>query len=580
MRHPSAGVAHPPRLDTDDTGLADLARDWLRDVARAGFVPGVRARARAALRELLDELVAAVRAEPFDPAAGHRVGTELVDLRMAAPPVIGSTVRLLAERLPGLIGDGEAVHTRVLALLDQLATGFVTAQRNAAVGAAEQMNRSEKIHWRRVQDDLQQRLQHALLHDPRTALPNEQHLRKHLADRIARAGTARMGLCLLGIDRYGELADTLGHDNAGKLLHAVSDRLHKLAEQGGHFLAHLGDDQFAFAAPGTSGPDDVLKVADQVHAVLHAPVPLDGHELRVCVTAGIVENRAAGTNPDHWLRDARLALGWARAGHRDHAVFDACRAEEDRHRHRLAAALPAALDSGEFVAHYQPLYRLADRAIIGVEALARWCRPGTEEPLSPRHFIGLAENTGLIGALGRALLEQACRQGAAWRQAGHDLLISVNLSPRQLGEPTLAGDVADVLHRTGLPAERLQLEITESYPLDEGYETLRKITDLGVRLALDDFGTGWSSLATLSWLPVSNAKLAAEFIADTGSTAAIEVLRHTIALCHSLEVGVTAEGIETESQERLLRGLGCDQGQGYHFARPAGAEEITRRLAG
>jgi diguanylate cyclase (GGDEF)-like protein len=579
MRHPSAGVAQPQRQDTDDTGLATLAGDWLADVTGAGFVPGVRARARAALRDLLDELVAAVRAEPFDPAAGHRVGTELVDLRMAAPPVIGSTVRLLAERLPGLIGDDGTVRARVLALLEHLATGFVTAQRDAALGAAEQMNRSEKIHWRRVQDDLQRRLQHALLHDPRTGLPNDQHLRKHLADRITRAGTERMGLCLLGIDRYAELADTLGHDNAGKLLTAVSVRLHRLAEQGGHFLAHLGDDQFAFAVPGTGGPDDVLKLSDQVHAVLHAPIPLDGHSLRVCVTAGVVEARAAGTNPDHWLRDARLALGWARAGHRDHAAFETRRAEEDRRRHRLAAALPAALDDGEFVAHYQPLYRLTDRTILGVEALARWCRPGTAEPLSPLHFIDLAENTGLIRPLGRALLEQACRQGAAWRQAGHDLLISVNLSPRQLGEPTLAEDVADVLHRTGLPAASLQLEITESYPLDEGLETLRQLTDLGVRLALDDFGTGWSSLATLSGLPVGNAKLAAEFIADVGSPAAIEVLRHTIALCHSLAVTVTAEGIETGSQERLLRGLGCDQGQGFHFARPATAEEITRLLA-
>ena len=552
---------------------ATLTGLWLRGVTSAGFVPGVRARARASLHDLLEELIAAVRAEPFDAAVGARIGAELVDLRMSTPPVIGITVRLLAERLPGLVAEGLA--DRVPALLEHVVTGFVTAQRDAAVGAAEQMNRSEKIHWRRVQTDLLSKLQHALLHDRRTGLPNEQNLRGHLATHIVEHGATRMGLCLLGIDRYAELADALGHDNAGKLLTAVAQRLR---QTGGHYLAHLSDDQFALVVGDTSGPDEVAKLADRCRRAMQAPFPLDGHELRVDVTAGIVEDRAAGTHPDHWLRNARLALGWARNDHHDRAVFEAGRAEADRHRHRLAAALPAALDGGEFILHYQPLYRLSDRQVIGVEALARWQRPDGGPPLGPGHFITLAEHTGLIRPLGRALLEQACRQGVAWRRAGHDLLISVNLSPLQLGETTLADDIADILHRTGLPAGRLQLEITESAELDQGYETLHRLTDLGVRLAVDDFGTGYSSLATLSWLPVRSAKLAAEFITDAGAPGAVEVLRHTIALCHALGVEVTAEGIETAGQERLLHELGCDHGQGYLFARPAPAETLD--LAG
>jgi diguanylate cyclase (GGDEF)-like protein len=434
------------------------------------------------------------------------------------------------------------------------------------------MNRSEKIHWRRVQTDLLSRLQHALLHDGRTGLPNEQNLRGHLATRIVEHGDTRMGVCLLGIDRYPELADTLGHDNAGKLLTAVAQRL---GQASGHYLAHLGDDQFALVVAGTTGPEEVAKVADRCRRAMQMPFPLDGHELRVDVTAGIIEDRAAGTHPDQWLRDARLALGWARADHHDRAVFEAGRAEADRRRHRLAAALPAALENGEFVAYYQPLYRLSDRKVIGVEALARWRQPGGGPPLGPRHFITLAEHTGLIRPLGRMLLEQACRQGVAWRRAGRDLLISVNLSPLQLGETTLAGDVADILHRSGLPADRLQLEITESAELNQGYETLHRLTDLGVQLAVDDFGTGYSSLAMLSWLPVRSAKLAAEFIADAGAPGATEVLRHTIGLCHALGVEVTAEGIETADQERLLRELGCDFGQGFHFARPAAAEALA-----
>ena len=539
--------------------LTALTREWLRGITRAGFVPGIRAHARAALQELLEELIAAVRAEPFDPSVGHRIGAELVDMRMSAPPVIGITVRLLAGRLPALAeGDPATVAERVPALLEHVVTGFVTAQRDAAVSAAEQMNRSEKIHWRRVQNDLQQRLQHALRHDPRTGLPNEQHLRQHLDGY---GGADRPAVCLLGIDRWPELSDALGHDNAGKLLIAVA---HRLEQVGTDFVAHLGEDQFVLLGE-PSDPDDLVKLADQARRALHAAFPLDGHSLRIDVRAGLVET----PDPGNWLRDARLALGWARRDRQDRAVFEAGRAEAFRRRHRLAAALPAALESGEFLAHYQPIHRLADRAMVGVEALARWQQPGGPL-LSPADFIVLAEHTGLIRPLGRYVLEQACRRGVAWRRAGHDLLISVNLSPMQLGESTLVADVADILHRAGLPADRLQLEITESVALDQGYETLRGLADLGVRLAVDDFGTGWSSLSVLSRLPVTNVKLAAELLDSA------EVLRHTIAMCHALGLTVTAEGIETAGQETLLRSLGCDQGQGYHFGHPAEPAELDR----
>jgi diguanylate cyclase (GGDEF)-like protein len=545
--------------------MAALAGDWLRGVAAAGFVPGVRARARAALRDLLEEFVAAVRAEPFDPAPGHRIGTDLVDLRMSAPPVIGTTVHLLAGRLPAMLGDQAYVRTRILDLLECLATGFVAAQRDAAVRAAEEMNRAEKIHWRTVQTDLQRQLQQALLHRPDTGLPNEQHLRERLA---AETG-GRLGLCLLSVDRFAEFTDALGHDHGTRLLTAVAYRL-----GGGTFLAHLGDDQFALLVTGTAGADDVVKVADRARRMLAAAIPIDGHALRVTVTAGVVEGPAAGVEPGTWLHDARAALSWAHQDQRALAVFDPGRAAADLRRHQLAAAMPAALERGEFQLHYQPLHRLADRAVIGVEALARWQRPGSAEPLAPAHFITLAERTGLIRPLGRLLLEQACRQGAAWRRAGHDLLISVNLSPLQLGDPALPADVADLLHRTGLPAGRLQLEITETAAIVEHRDALTRLAGLGVRLALDDFGTGYSSLAALSTLPFTDAKLAAEFLADPPT----EALRHTISLCHALGMTVTAEGIETAGHEQTLRDLGCDHGQGYLFARPVPAAGVTRLL--
>ena len=566
----------------DDEGLAGLAEQWLRGVVTAGFVPGVRARARAALRDLLDEMVAAVRSEPFDPARGYRIGVELVDLRMAAPAVVGVTVRLFAGQLPAILGGGDAVRDRVLLLLDHLATGFATAQRSAAVSAAEQMNRSEKIHWRRVQTDLQQRLQDALLHEAHTSLPNRQFLRKELGERIAAGGEGeRLGVCLLSVDGVAELTDALGRDNGVRLLADVAARLRLVAGHGGYFLAHLGEEEFALVVAGTNGPDEVVKAAATARITLSPAFPVDGYSFSVGVTAGVVEGALAGTHPDGWLRDAHLALAWARQDRREHAVFEAVRAEADRRRHRLAAAMPVALARGEFVPHYQPLYRLSDHTIVGVEALARWERPDGLPTLGPQQFITLAERTGLIRPLGRALLEQACRQGAAWRRQGHDLLVSVNLSPLQLGEPGLAAEVADILHRTGLPAERLQLEITESAAADEHRDRLRELTALGLRLAVDDFGTGYASLAALGRLPVTGLKIAGDLVADldAGSAgAATEILRHTVGLCHALGVEVTAEGLETEARERLVRDLGCDLGQGYLFARPAPPEVITGLL--
>jgi diguanylate cyclase (GGDEF)-like protein len=564
-----------------DEALAALAEQWLRGVVTAGFVPGVRARARAALRDLLDELVAAVRAEPFDPAPGYRIGVELVDLRMAAPAVAGVTVRLFAGQLPALLGGGDEVEARVLLLLDRLVTGFTTAQRAAAVSAAEQMNRSEKIHWRRVQTELQQRLQDALLHEAQTGLANRQFLRQDLGERIAAAGPGeRLGLCLLSVDGVAELTDALGRDNGDRLLADVAGRLRQVAEGGGYSLAHLGEDEFALVVAGPSGPDEVVKAAASARVALSPAFPIDGYSFSVGVTAGVVSDALAGTHPDGWLRDAHLALAWARQDRREHAVFEAVRAEADRSRHRLAAAMPVALARGEFVPHYQPLYRLSDHTVVGVEALARWERPDGLPTLNPEQFIGLAERTGLIRPLGRALLEQACRQGVAWRREGHDLMVSVNLSPLQLGEPGLAAEVADILHRTGLPAHRLQLEITESAAVDEHRDRLRELAAIGLRLAVDDFGTGYANLAVLSRLPVTGLKVAGDLVADLDaeSSAAAEILRHTIALCHDLGVEVTAEGLETAARERLVSELGCDLGQGYLFARPAPPGEIIKLL--
>ena len=568
-------MGHP-----DDGAVAELARSWLRGVTSAGFVPGPRARTRRMLEDLLRQIVNAVAAEPFDPDAGDRLGAQLVHWRMTAPEVLGTTMALLGEHLPALIDDSDRrvhIDARVRQLLARLATGFASAQRSAAVAAAEQINVAYRTHWHTQLTELQEQLQHSLLYDRRTGLRNRAGLREYLAVSTARQ-TGRIGVCLLVVDRFAEINDALGHEQGDRLRQALAARLHALAADKGYVVAHPGDDEFALVLAGTASVDEVVKAADQASRLLRAPIEVDSLDLRLKVAAGVVEGAAAGTQPDGWLRDAHLALHSARQDRRELAVFDPGRAAKDLHRQRLAAAMPAALDRGEFGLHFQPLYRLQDRRVIGVEALARWQPPGAAL-LGPQHFIGLAERTGLIHPLGRSLLEQACVRGAAWQSRHPGLLISVNLSPLQLDDPALVADVETILRSSGLPAGSLQLEITESAAVDDRHDTLRRLADLGIRLAVDDFGTGYSTFASLPDLPITAVKLAAELLPrDPGDQARRVILGTLIRLCHELAISVTSEGIETPEHERLLNELGCDHGQGFHFARPADGDTITLML--
>jgi diguanylate cyclase (GGDEF)-like protein len=554
------------------TPAGEGARAWLRGVAHAGFIPGTRAVALSRLHDLLLELLAAAQAEPFEPGRCADVGRRLVAYRMSAPPVAGATVRALAEHLPGLLAGDARAQARVPELLGQVASGFAEAQREAALTAAESLNRAEKLTWHHAQHDLQTRLQHALLHESVTDLPNRAHLRAELRRRIADARPHhRIGFCLLRIDQFADLSKALGPDAGDALLAAIGSRLATAAS----FLAHLGDEHFGLVVPDTTGVDDVVKAAEQAERALAHSFQLAGYAPTITAKAGVVEGPVSGTEPAGWLRDAAVALDWAVSDGTPYAVFEAGRAAADLRRHRLTAAMPAALEAGEFVAYFQPLYRLTDHTVVGYEALARWRRP--DGVLGAGEFIPLAERTGLINPLGRHMLDRACAQAAAWRAQGRDLLVSVNLSPRQLTDRALVASLAGVLDRTGLPPGQLQLEITESAALDAHRDAIRELAVLGVRLAVDDFGTGWSSLALLPQLPLHGVKLAAEFLhaLDHRDIRSATVLRHTIAFCRDLGITVTGEGIETAVQEQRLRDLGCHLGQGYLFARPAPAAEIA-----
>jgi EAL domain-containing protein (putative c-di-GMP-specific phosphodiesterase class I) len=254
-------------------------------------------------------------------------------------------------------------------------------------------------------------------------------------------------------------------------------------------------------------------------------------------------------------------------------------------RVELENDLRTALERHELRLHYQPLVDLATDRIVGLEALVRWQHP-TRGLVPPLAFIPLAEDTGLIVPIGRWVLETACRQARAWLDERPDspLVMSVNLSPVQFGQPTLVAEISDILALTGLPAERLELEITESILLDEGESSaaaLRALRELGVRLVLDDFGTGYSSLSYLRRLPLDTIKIDRSFIDGLDSDDAnLPIVQAVIALAHGLGIEVVAEGIETAGQLARLRELVCDRGQGYYYARPQPPEQLTALLAG
>ncbi|HEX8630989.1 MAG TPA: GGDEF domain-containing phosphodiesterase, partial [Catenuloplanes sp.] len=359
---------------------------------------------------------------------------------------------------------------------------------------------------------------------------------------------------------------------------------------GQHLVARLGGDEFVVLLEDTTCTDDVLKIANAALAAINEPTVVDGHELTVSGSIGMVERAIEGTSPSDVMRAADVTLHWAKeAGRGRWALFDAARAEREVARYALSADMPGALDRGEFHLEYQPLVSLHSGVLVGVEALVRWQHP-TLGLLYPDRFIGLAEETGLIVRLGGWVMAEACREARRWLNHSPSApFVSVNLAVRQARDARLVDEVVELLARTGLPADRLQLEITESAVMstaDDSVAALRSLANLGVRIAIDDFGTGYSNLAYLRTLPVCELKVAGEFVEglrrspdDPAGRADEQILATLVALAHSLRLTVTAEGVETAAQADRLRSIGCDTAQGWHFGRPGTPAGIVGRLS-
>ena len=428
--------------------------------------------------------------------------------------------------------------------------------------------------------------QRGALYDPITGLPN----RDLLTDRVAHSLTSRgenemepIALILLDLDRFKVINESVGHAVGDSLLLAVGERLQRCLRPG-DTVARFGGDEFAVILDGVGAIDDARRTAERILVELSAPFTLGDRDWYVNASLGIAMAWPGRATPGDLFREAEVALVRAKStpGPR-FVLFQPEMSEATLERVELENDLRTALERHELRLHYQPLIDLATDRIVGMEALIRWQHPtrGLVQPLS---FIPLAEDTGLIVPIGRWVLETACRQGRAWldERSGSALVMSVNLSPVQFAQPTLVAEISDILALTGLPADRLELEITESILLDEGDASaaaLRALRELGVGLVLDDFGTGYSSLSYLRRLPLNTIKIDRSFIEGLDSDDAnLPIVQAVIALAHGLGIEVVAEGIETAGQLARLRELACDRGQGYYYARPQPPEQLKALL--
>ena len=431
-------------------------------------------------------------------------------------------------------------------------------------------------------DDLQQAAaerEHQALHDPLTRLPN----RTLFTDRVRQAAATlgpdgRLAVLLVDLDRFKEINDTLGHASGDLVLREVGVRL-RAGLPDGHTVARLGGDEFAVLVPALPDWDAAVEVGRLVRTTLARPLPVEQLELAVAGSVGIALGPDHGIDPDLLLQRADVAMYQAKAGHTGIEVYAPERDQYSPRRLALVGALRTAIEQRDLTLLYQPKVELKGGRVVGAEALLRWHHTDYG-PVPPDEFIPIAESTALIQPLGQFVLETALDQARRWQDASISLGLAVNLSVRNLLEPTLVERVAGLIARAGVPADTLTLEITESGVMTDPGATIAVLCGLrrvGVRLSIDDFGTGYSSLAYLKRLPVDEVKLDKSFVLNmTGDANDAAIVRSTIELAHNLGLQLVAEGVEDQETLELLADLGCDLAQGYHLARPMPADDLVR----
>lgn len=432
-----------------------------------------------------------------------------------------------------------------------------------------------------VQKEYEQQLRHMATHDELTGLANRTLFNNLLERAIPRAERSghQVAVILLDLDRFKVINDSLGHAFGDELLCLVAQRLQQLVRET-DTVVRFGGDEFIVLLPDISGAAAAGKVADKIMRCLSRPYRIAERELVVTASLGLSMAPVDGKDGATLIRKADVAMYQSKRKRDDYSfytekmnlhVFETLELENDLRR---------ALDNQELVLHYQPKVDLKTGRIAGCEALLRWHHP-QRGMVSPGKFIPLAEETGMIAPIGSWVIEEACRQSLAWQATGYPpIRIAVNLSARQFRQGDLVTLVGNLLQQTGLSAELLELELTESMVMDNPQQTAKTLSDLkhlGVSLSLDDFGTGYSSLNYLRRFPVDSLKIDQSFISDVASDrSGASVVASIIDIAHNLNLLAIAEGVETEEQRDFLVTQGCDLMQGYLFSRPLPAPDFIK----
>ena len=440
----------------------------------------------------------------------------------------------------------------------------------------------ERALW--LVDEKTAELRHQALHDALTGLPNRVLAMDRAEHMLARARRERLPVAALyvDVDGFKHVNDTFGHAAGDELLRLVAQRLRSVVREG-DTAARLGGDEFVVLVEGATLAAWPELVAERLLEVLRQPYDLNGHAGReLTLTASVGVAWGMRDSADALLRDADLALYQAKAAGRNRFVaFRSAMQTAARDRVELELDLVCALERGELFLMYQPIFDLRSERIVGVEALIRWQHP-ERGVIAPDRFIPIAEDGGLIVAIGAWVLREACRQTAAWHAGGHPLGVAVNVSARQLDSDVLLDHVSDALNASGLEPERLTLEVTETALMRDPEETaarLRALKRLGVRIAIDDFGTGYSSLAYLRQFPADTLKIDRSFVGGmAGSPQSTAIIHTLVQLGKALRIETLAEGIEDRSQLAALQREHCDHGQGFLFSRPLQAHDIDSFL--
>ena len=504
-------------------------------------------------------------------------------------------VRFLREAMPAADRDGvwSGEVTFILPGGRELAVSQVVVAHRRPDGSVDHYTSISRDVSDRHQ--LAARLEHIRRHDALTGLPNRatfsQALDKALIARVAEDGDAhQVGVLMIDLDHFKYVNDSYGHDLGDELLIRTSERISAILAEG-DVLARFGGDEFGVVRPVVRDPSELVALGEAVLGALtesFAVVEEDGKVAAVHISAsiGAAVSRDATSGGEELARDADAAMFRAKErGRARSELFVEDLRHSAVHRLRTANDLHRALAENEFRVLFQPEVDLATGHLFAFEALVRWHHP-TRGLVPPIEFIPLAEETGLITQIGLWVLETAARQAVTWHNARFDggpIVVWVNLSPRQLAEPSLVDDVARVLGTVGVPPGALGLEITESALLadtESAIETMQRLRELGIPLSVDDFGTGYSSLTYLKRLPITQLKVDKSFVGSVGVADSDDaaIVRAVVAMAAALRLRVVAEGVEVLEQLDALRDVGCDYGQGFYFATPQPATHVQQLL--